>query len=188
MRRPSMPLRRASRASARPARCDAGRVVARRGPAARRRPARGRARERANGPEVVEAGDERDSCRCAAAGRRSASGRRRRTATPARGSSRWCPSRASAAPGRPPPPRPSRPTSRRRCASRSCGLRVGAVVRVLGGEAVGVLVHVERADQHRAGAPRRRCDQRRVARGRRLLALDLRAGQRRAGRRRRTGS
>ena len=45
---------------------------------------------------------------------------------------------------------------------RSCGLRVGAVVRVLGGEAVGVLVHVERADQHRAGrlagaapAPRR---------------------------------
>ena len=50
-----------------------------------------------------------------------------------------------------------------------------SVVRVLGREAVGVLVHVERADQHRTGAFEAR-DQRAVVRGRRTLALDLRAG------------
>ena len=62
--------------------------------------------------------------------------------------------------------------------ARSCGLRVGAVVRVLGGEAVGVLVHVERADQHRAGRLEAAHEQRVALRGR-GVALDLRAGQRR---------
>ena len=71
-----------------------------------------------------------------------------RTATPARGWSRWCRSRARAAPGGD-RGRPSRPTSRPR---RAWVVRIAgrAVVRVLGGEAVGVLVHVERADEHRA--------------------------------------
>ena len=103
-----------------------------------------------------------ESCPRATAGRRSASGRTCRRTRTARGSSRWCRSRARAAPGRRPPRRPSRPTSRRSCASRSCGLRDGAVVDVLAGEVVGVLAHVERADQHGAGRLQPR-DQRRVA-------------------------
>ena len=53
-----------------------------------------------------------------------------------------------------------------------------ADVAVLGGEAVGVLVHVERADQHRAGLFQP-AHQQRVRSGRRGLAFDLRAGQRR---------
>ncbi len=52
------------------------------------------------------------------------------------------------------------------------------VVRVLGREAVGVLVHVERADQDGAGALEAG-DERRVDGGGRTLALDLRAGARR---------
>ena len=54
----------------------------------------------------------------------------------------------------------------------------GAVVHVLAGEVVGVLAHVERADQHRAGRLEPR-DQRGVGRGGRVLAVDLGAGQRR---------
>ena len=54
----------------------------------------------------------------------------------------------------------------------------GAVVDVLAGEVVGVLAHVERADQHGAGRLQPR-DQRGVARGRRAVAVDLRAGERR---------
>ena len=57
----------------------------------------------------------------------------------------------------------------------SCGLRDGAVVDVLAGEVVGVFAHVERADQHRAGGLKP-LDQRRVALGRRAVAVDLRAG------------
>ena len=64
------------------------------------------------------------------------------------------------------------------CASRSCGLRVGAVVRVLGREAVGVLVHVERADEHRAGALACARTSGGVARGRRTLRA--RSSRRRA--------
>ena len=52
------------------------------------------------------------------------------------------------------------------------------VVRVLGREAIGVLVHVERADEHRSGLLEAR-DQRAVRVGGRTLALDLRAGARR---------
>ena len=52
---------------------------------------------------------------------------------------------------------------------------------VLAGEVVGVFAHVERADQHRAGRFEP-LDQRRVARRRRALAVDLRAGERRQAR------
>ena len=54
----------------------------------------------------------------------------------------------------------------------------GAVVDVLAGEVVGVFAHVERADQHRAGRFEP-LDQGGVARRRRAVAIDLRAGQRR---------
>ena len=177
------------RATARPARPAGRRRPDRpgRGPAWRRRRARGRCAVRANGPEMIEARDEREACARATAGRRSASGRRCRRTTTARGSSRWCRSRARAAPARRRPRRPSRRTSRRSCGSRSCGLRDGAVVDVLAGEVVGVFAHVERADQHRAGRLQP-LDQRRVARGRRAVAVDLGAGAASAGRRRRTGS
>ncbi len=53
-----------------------------------------------------------------------------------------------------------------------------AVVHVFAGEVVGVFAHVERADEDRAGRFQP-LDQRRVARGRRHVAVDLRAGQRR---------
>ncbi len=52
------------------------------------------------------------------------------------------------------------------------------VVHILAGEVVGVFAHVERADQNGAGRLQP-LDQRGVARGRRMLAIDLRAGQRR---------
>ena len=63
----------------------------------------------------------------------------------------------------------------------------GAVVHVLAGEVVGVLAHVERADEHGAGGLQAR-DQRGVGRGRRPVAVDLGAGQRGRARPRRTGS
>ena len=116
LEQPAAPARRAGRR--RPDRRD-------RGPAWRRRRARGRGPMRANGPEMIEARDERETCARATAGHRSASGRTCRRATTARGSSRWCRSRARAAPGRRRPRRRSRPTSRRSCASVSCGLREG---------------------------------------------------------------
>ncbi len=50
-------------------------------------------------------------------------------------------------------------------------------MRVLGGEAVGVLVHVERADQHRPGLLEA-LDEHRIGHGRRMIAVDLRAGER----------
>src|SRR5919197_4832350 len=53
-----------------------------------------------------------------------------------------------------------------------------SVVHVLAGEVVGVFAHVERADED--GARRLQpLDQRRVARGGGMLAVDLRAGERR---------
>ena len=62
-----------------------------------------------------------ESSRRATAGHRSASTRTRRTATTAPGSSRWCRSRARAAPAAPPPRRPSRRTSRRSSATCRAG-------------------------------------------------------------------
>ena len=70
------------------------------------------ARER---PEMIEARHEGKGARAATAGRKSASNRICRTARTARGSNRWCRSRARAAPARRRPPRPSRRTSRRSC-------------------------------------------------------------------------
>ncbi len=52
----------------------------------------------------------------------------------------------------------------------------GAVMRVLGGEAVGVFVHVERTDAHRTGGAHPP-DQERIGAGGWLVALDLRAGR-----------
>ena len=49
-------------------------------------------------------------------------------------------------------------------------------MRVLGGEAVGVFVHIERANQHGAGGGEA-LDKGRVAAGRRMVAIDLRARQ-----------
>ena len=63
----------------------------------------------------------------------------------------------------------------------------GAVVHVLAGEVVGVLAHVERADEDGAGSLQPR-DQRGVGGGGRAVAVDLGAGQRRQARPRRTGS
>jgi hypothetical protein len=57
------------------------------------------------------------------------------------------------------------------------GVARGPVVHVLAGEVVGVLAHVERADQHGAGRFEPR-DQGLVGLGRRALAVDLGAGQR----------
>ncbi len=54
----------------------------------------------------------------------------------------------------------------------------GAVVDVLAGEIVGVFAHVERADEDGAGRLQP-LDQRRIARGRRQIAVDLGAGERR---------
>ena len=143
-----------------------------------------RARER---PEVIEAARRTDRCRCAAAGRRSASGRTRRTATPARGSSRWCRSRAligtcpAATAAAEPPDEPP--------ATRDEVVRVARrpVVRVLGREAVGVSSMLS-APTSTAPAALEARDERRVARGGRALAFDVRPGPRRQARRRRTGS
>ena len=55
------------------------------------------------------------------------------------------------------------------------------VVRVLGREAERVLVHVEAADEDRAGSTERR-DRRRVARRGWILAIDARSGERRDSR------
>ncbi len=57
----------------------------------------------------------------------------------------------------------------------------GAVVHVLAGEVVGVLAHVERADENGAGRLQAR-DERRIGRGGRPVAVDLGAGQRRQAR------
>ena len=95
-----------------------------RGPAWRRRRAPGRASSAPAAPD--DRGSPRTGrCGRATAGHRSASGRTGRRARTARGSSRWCRSRARAAPARRPPRRRSRPTSRRSCGSVSCGLREG---------------------------------------------------------------
>ena len=51
----------------------------------------------------------------------------------------------------------------------------GAVVDVLAGEVIGVFAHVQAAEQHRAGRPHLR-HQRRVGGGRRIVAVDQRAG------------
>ena len=52
----------------------------------------------------------------------------------------------------------------------------GPVVRVLGGEAVRVLVHVQGTDEHGAGTPQRG-HHRGITLGRRVVAIDLRAGE-----------
>ena len=60
----------------------------------------------------------------------------------------------------------------------SCGLRDGPLCTFSPGEVIGVFAHVERA--HENGVRRfQALDQSGVARGRRMLAIDLRAGQRR---------
>ena len=82
---------------------------------------------------------------------------------------------------------PSRRTSRRSCASMSCGLREGPSWIVLAGEVVGVFAHVERADEHRAGRFQP-LDQWRVAGAGGSLTVDLGTGNGSADRRRRTGS
>ena len=76
-------------------------------------------------PDVVEARDERKRAgpRQAPVGRLEAEDAAERAR--ARGSSRWCRSRARSARARRRPPRRSRPTSRRSYASTSCGLRDG---------------------------------------------------------------
>ena len=56
-----------------------------------------------------------------------------------------------------------------------------AIVYVLAGEVVGVLAHVEGADEDRAGRLQP-LDQRRILRGRRSLAIDLGPGERRQAR------
>ena len=53
-------------------------------------------------------------------------------------------------PGRPPPQLPILPRSARNTIERM-GIAGRAVMRILGGESVSVLVHVQRADEHRAG-------------------------------------
>ena len=58
------------------------------------------------------------------------------------------------------------------------GIARGAVVAVLAGEVIGVFAHVQCADQDRAGGFKSR-DQRCVGGSRRMLAVDLRAGERR---------
>ena len=52
---------------------------------------------------------------------------------------------------------------------------------ILAGEVVGVLAHVERTDQHRTRRLKA-LDQRRVAFGRRMIAIDLGTGERRKSR------
>ena len=91
------------------------------------------------------------TCARATAGRRSASGRTGRRTRTARGSSRWCRSRATSGtspPATAPPEPPDEPPVMRAGVVR---VARGAVVHVLAGEVVGVLAHVERADQHGAG-------------------------------------
>ena len=95
----------------------------------------------------------RGSCRPGSAGRRSASARSSRRRRRAPGSSRWCrsPSVSGTSPAAIAAPEPPG-----RAAGHVVeGVRVVgvAVVDVLAGEVVGVLAHVERADQDRARPP-----------------------------------